>query len=153
MGQVFSIYVSRAYFALCLCRDRFLLMRVGFFRLTSLEHILSYASIVVDFFSCKSSFPNLLALGTFCPMPMPWWISHAGQVFLIHVPRAHFIMRLCRDEFLLTLVMFSRLTYLIHIFVLCLCYVDFFSRESCFLDSCISCTFCIALRRDGFLPT
>ncbi|RWW36770.1 hypothetical protein BHE74_00058182 [Ensete ventricosum] len=69
MSRKNPTHAPRAYFVLCLCHWWISLQRVEFFRLACLRHILTCASIVVDLFSCESSFLVPCASGTVCLLP------------------------------------------------------------------------------------
>lgn len=74
-GQVFLIHTSRAYLALCLHHDRFLL--------------------------CALSFSNLCALGIFDFTPSSWHIFlHTSRVFSTRMPRAYLALHLRHGIFL-----------------------------------------------------
>lgn len=91
--QVFSTHMLQAHFILCLHRDRFLFIRVGFFQLMHIGHILSCISAIVNFFSYEFDFLNSCISDTFYLVPLSWQIFlYANRVFLTYIPRVHFTL-------------------------------------------------------------
>lgn len=151
MGWALSTYTSRAYFALCLHRDKFLLERVRFSRLTPLGHVLPYTFAILDFSWHNYGFLNSHASGIVCSMPPPWWISlNANRIFLTHMSLAHFVLCLCHGKFLL-MADFSLYgsgfpnLLLEHILLYVFTMADFSQSESGFSDSHASVMFYLVL--------
>lgn len=76
------------------------LCKVKFSQSTCLMHILSYASVMVDFSSCRSASPDSCTSSTFCLVPPLWKIFlYMGQVLLTHASYAYLTLRLRHNIF------------------------------------------------------
>lgn len=170
-GQVFSTHMPQTYFALCLLHEDFFTRGSEFWNSCVLTTfclvpppwwISPHMSWIFStnapgahltlcfhydrFFSRGSGFYDSCALSTIWFVSPPWQKStHAGQVFINQVSQVYFALFLHHDGFLFTRIRFSRLSQPEHILSCASIMADFSSRESSFIDSRTSDTFCLIL--------
>lgn len=113
--HIFSTHIPWAHFILYFRYNRFLFTRVRFSRLTYLEHILSYASTVIDFSLCGLSFLYSCVLSTFYLTTAMVDFSLRRLGFHDSYTSRKFILCLCFDEFLFTWVRFYQLIHIEYI--------------------------------------